>query len=330
MKRRIIFPVLLLLIITLFTSCIFGLPDFALNKTVVIKIGEKLYTEDDVWIRLDSITQDTRDYYTNTPGRVVAEFTVGQDTSGVEAWKQNITFVTDTMNIQTFNSYWQGTVGDGNFYIMTITGVSPHRIGEVDIPDEDYRISFLIEEGVVAYKPNIYLYPKKTTLMTVSLDFPKGGKVIESIPNFPDQWEMIKVEPNAKINKEYDYLFYEASLPNKWQYKEGWSVQSQDLEEFFKTNLADYGFAPNEIKDFVDYWTPRLIEHSYYNIYPQYTDKINEVVELNISKKPKSVLRMFYVIEPVMSPKKTNISPPEIPVFVRKGFTVAEWGVVFK
>jgi hypothetical protein len=308
----------------------FGLPDFVLNKTVKIKIGEKLYTEDDVWIRLDSITVDTRNYLTNTPGRVVAEFTVGQDTSGVEVWKQNITFVTDTMNSQTFNSCWQGDVGEGNFYIMTITRVSPHRIGEVDIPDEDYRVSFVIEKAIVAYKPNIYLYPKKTTQMTVSLDFPKGGKVIESIPDFPDKWKKIKVEPDAKINETYDYLFYEASLPNKWQYKQGWSVTQSNLEAFFRSNLADYGFIENEINDFLDYWIPRLIEHSYYNIYPQHTDKINELIDLKISKKPRSLLRMFYVIEPVRSPMISKIDTPIIPEFERKGFTVAEWGVVFK
>jgi hypothetical protein len=132
------------------------------------------------------------------------------------------------------------------------------------------------------------------------------------------------------IDGEFEYLFYEASLPVKWQYEKGWSVPGENLERFFLRNLREYGFNDSEVLDFIDYWIPRLIDFPYYNIYPQYTDKINEVVQLNISKKPKSVLRMFYVIEPVMSMKKTTIFPPEIPVFVRKGFTVAEWGVVFK
>ena len=35
----------------------------------------------------------------------------------------------------------------------------------------------------VAYKPNIYLYPIEKTQLTVKLQFPKGGKVIKSIPD---------------------------------------------------------------------------------------------------------------------------------------------------
>lgn len=329
MKKRIVSYFLLLWALLLTTSCLFG-PDIVLNKNIKIKVGERLSAENGVWIQLDSITQDTRNYYTNTPGRVVAEFTVGQDTSGVESWKQRLTFVTDTMDTRTFDSYWQGAIGEGNFYIMTITGVSPQRMGDVEIPNKDYIISFVLEEGMLAYKPNIYLYPKRKTKMSISLNFPQGGRVIKSDPAYPKAWQDISVKPNGRIDEKYDYLFYEASLPVKWQYNEGWSVLGKDLECFFLKNLSDYGFNDSEILDFVDYWVPKLIDFPYYNIYPQYTDKIDEVVELNISKNPKSVLRMFYVIEPVMSPKKTNISPPQIPAFVRKGFTVTEWGVVFK
>ena len=326
MKKRIILFLLLLSISSLFTSCILGLPDFSLNKTVKIKIGEKLYTEDDIWIRLDSITQDTRNYYTNTPGRVVAEFTVGQDTSGVESWTKKITFVTDTMTIQTFDSYWHTPVDDGDFYVMTITGVTPMRMGEVDIPKDDYCVSFVLEEGMIAYKPNIYLYPKKKTKLDVSLDFPQGGEVIKSIPAFPDKWQNIKVKPSGLIDNEYEYLFYEAALPDRWQYNEGWSVMINDLETFFRQNLSEYGFVENEINDFINYWIPRLDDSPYYNIYPQYTDKVDELVTLNISKEPQSLLRMFYVIK--ASDKKFYLPVPDIPDFDREGFTVTEWGVI--
>ena len=62
-------------------------------------------------------------------------------------------------------------------------------------------------------KPNLYLYPEKKTKMTVSMEFPHGGKVIESIPAYPEKWDMIKVKPNGKIDKKYDYLFYECEIP---------------------------------------------------------------------------------------------------------------------
>ncbi len=329
MKKNIVSSVLLLLVLLLATSCLFG-PDIVVNKTIKIKVGEKLYAEDDVWVQLDSITLDTRNYLTNTHGRVVMKFTIGQDSSGGEYWREQHTFVSDTLSSRTFSSYWQPPVLGGKSYVMTVTGIEPQRVGEVDIPQADYSISFVLEEGFFAEKPNIYLYPKRKTKMNVSLNFPQGGRVVKSDPSYPQEWQKISVKPNGLIDGKHDFLFYEASLPVKWQYDEGWSVPRTNLESFFIKNLKAYGFNDAEILDFVEYWIPRLTEYPFYNIYPQHTQKINEVVSLNISKRPKSVLRMFYVIEPTMSMRAKDIPAPMIPTFERKGFTVTEWGVVFK
>ena len=43
---------------------------------------------------------------------------------------------------------------------------------------------------VVAYKPNIYLYPTEKTQLTVNFEFPKGGKVIKSIPEYDEEWNV--------------------------------------------------------------------------------------------------------------------------------------------
>ena len=65
-------------------------------------------------------------------------------------------------------------------------------------------------------KPNLYLYPEKKTKMTVTMDFPHGGKVIESDPGYPEKWQNIKVKPNGKIDKKFDFLFYECEIPDVW------------------------------------------------------------------------------------------------------------------
>ena len=110
-----------------------------------------------VWIQLDSITQDTRNYYTNTPGRVVMEFSIGQDTSGVEYWRKKFMFfVSDTMATHTFASRFQAPLAGGQTYIMTVTGIEPQRFGDVDISQGDYTISFVLEEGLVAKKAKYF------------------------------------------------------------------------------------------------------------------------------------------------------------------------------
>ena len=73
----------------------------------------------------------------------------------------------------------------------------------------------------------------------------------------------------------------------------GWTINVDELDLFFRKNLNDYGFKAHEIDDFIDYWIPRLKENDYYLIYPQTNSIINKVIELNISKKPDNLLRLF-------------------------------------
>ena len=85
---------------------------------------------------------------------------------------------------------------------------------------------------VVAYKPNIYLYPIEKTQLKVNLEFPKGGKVIKSIPEYGKGWN-ISVDTNGIISESYSYLFYESSQPNIWQREYGWTIKVEELEFFF-------------------------------------------------------------------------------------------------
>ena len=299
---------------------------FELGDTVSISIGEKLYENENLWVRLDSITEDSRcpeGAQCIWEGRVVAWLSIGTPDS-----LYSLMFSTDILNSRIFSRSTIDAVLQGDPYWITIVDVTPQRVeGEV-IQDEDYRVHFVLEQGMVVYKPNIYLYPKTTTKMDVSLEFPEGGHVTVSDPNYPEEWQNIKVKPSGKIDGEYDFLFYEAALPDRWQYDEAWSVKQQNLKTFFRNNLTEYGFNKREIADFTDYWIPRLKESPYYAIYPQHTAKINEVVELNISKNPKSILRLFYVIKDI--PEFEDMPVPMIPEFERKGFTVTEWGVILK
>lgn len=187
---------------------------------------------------------------------------------------------------------------------------------------------FIIPCQIQAKKPNIYLYPTKTTKMNVTLDFPNGGKVVESIPDYGTGWNNITVEPNGKINGKYTYLFYESDSNDFSQYSEGWIVKRENLELFFRKNMYDYGFRGQEIEDFIEYWIPLLKDSSSYAVYPQLDKDISKEVVLNISQKPDSLLRLIYTVKPCNS--MLNLKTPVIPAFARKGFTVTEWGVVMK
>lgn len=195
----------------------------------------------------------------------------------------------------------------------------------------DFNIDSFYDDYIimcVSYeeKPNIYIYPEEKIDLDVSIIFPHGGNVTTSIPKYGDSWKNLSVEPSGKINNEFDYLFYESQNPDLFQYDKGWIISKENLEFFFVKNLKETGFAGQEITDFIDYWIPLLIDHSYYAIYPQYNEKLSEMVDLEFSIKPDNLLRLIYSIEG-QHDSTLIIQEPTIPEFKREGFFVVEWGV---
>ncbi|HDR06470.1 MAG TPA: carboxypeptidase regulatory-like domain-containing protein [Candidatus Coatesbacteria bacterium] len=197
-------------------------------------------------------------------------------------------------------------------------------------------------------KPNIYLYPPEATEVTVRLNFPQGGGVTVSEPEYLDGWKveaspdgilfnyeyltrdvpgnpaalMYTVEP---VPMSYPYLFYEADVPAEWQREYGWLVEGPDLSDFFAGNLATYGFEGREITDFLDYWIPRL-NAGFYAVFPQLAADIEPLIGLDVHPEPDSLLRLYYYLvpDPLMG---GELAPPEILHFEHEGFTVVEWGV---
>lgn len=181
---------------------------------------------------------------------------------------------------------------------------------------------------VVVKKPNIYIYPEVVTNISVKLDFPDGGSIIESKPSYNDGWD-VTVEPSGTINAYYRYLFYECQVPNIFQYKKGWIVEGPNLSSFFSENLHAFGFSQPEIDDFIDFWIPLFETTHAYLIYPQYGYDLASVIELSISPEPDNLLRLVYVIR-INTTEVKNLQEPLIPTFQRQGYFIAEWGVIYE
>jgi hypothetical protein len=295
--------------------------DFILEDTVVIRIGETLYESEEVWVRLDSIPVDTRVYDENDQrleGTAKVCFTV-------KFYNHKKSFCLYSDSLMGCLIPAVGTMVDTVAYFR-MTDVQPHPRSGEHIQAKDYSVIFTLEMAPKLEKPNIYFYPEEECRLSVSLGFPQGGDVVISDPPYPHAWQDITVTPDGRIDNTYDYLFYEASVPDLWQREKGWVISREDLSGFFSENLNAYGFSGREIDDFLEYWIPLLKSSPYYAIYPQHTANIDDVITLNISKTPDSILRLFYVIKEV--PEVKSLPEPVIPAFERKGFTVREWGVI--
>jgi hypothetical protein len=182
--------------------------------------------------------------------------------------------------------------------------------------------------GPVVRKPNIYLYPQITQWTSIEVVFPNGGKILESEPHYGNGW-LVEIEPSGKINGTYDYLFYEAQTPNHYQYSSGWIIQRDTLSEFFLHILSKAGFRENEIRDFIDYWPPRLNNSEYYAVYPQQRDEVEKMIILKVSPEPQTRLRLFFIITPILT-TDNFLEEPKIATAFRGGYSLAEWGVVLE
>lgn len=185
------------------------------------------------------------------------------------------------------------------------------------------------DEETQDLKPNIYLYPLVETQVQVSIDFPEDGHVTVSEPEYYNGWN-VTVTPDGIIDDAHTFLFYESVQPDLWQKTRGWVIAKEDLEEFFYASLEAYGFVGDEVADFIQWWVPRLTEFSFYIIRPQLQTDIEVVNILNITPKPDSLLRFRFHITGTESPLH-DITKPQLPEkFIRKGFTVTEWGVILE
>ncbi len=260
-----------------------------------------------------AVTEDTGDYYSVISYDIINVWS-GSDSIGTIQVDDRGRFETDIPagNYTITDDEWIYMYGFDDTEFNLVSGYAEYKIAAYE---------------TFADKPNIYLYPTETTTLDVSIDFPHGGFVVASDPQYPDLWQDITVEPNGRINDSFDYLFYEASILAFSQQTCGWVVPREDLETFFTDNLRETGFSQSEIDDFNEWWIPLLSDSEYYAIYPQYNDRIDPVIALEFSKQPDSVIRLFYYVDAIDSPD-IKLEKPVIPFIEQNGFVVREWGVI--
>ncbi len=267
--------------------------------------------------RIDNVTLRGKDA---TDSILVSADEKGTYSADIDFEIQSVYFQSEEFGIYTFEDE------EGNEYQY---GSRIDTSGSVMIRNQDSTDAFLFLATMSEDKPNIYIYPEETTELDVEIKFPAGGRVTKSIPEYGKGWH-VTVGPNGKVDGEYGYLFYEAATPDFFQKKSGWIVKEDDAESFFRDNLYKTGARGQEIEDFIDWWMPFLNGHEYYAVYPQYNKEIDQVIQIEFSKKPDNFARVFYIIEPVENPDLLNLESPVIPSHNRSGYHAFEWGVIIR
>jgi len=184
------------------------------------------------------------------------------------------------------------------------------------------RSSYSILKG----KPVIYLYPEKSMDISVQLKL-KNSEFTTIYPRFTekDTWN-VHAEPDGTISikdKKYPYLFWEALSYDLPDSNEGFIVTDKDAESFLEEKLDILGLNDKEKTDFITFWLPVLLKNKI-SLCTFQTQKFFDTMELNVTPKPDSMIRIFLSI--IKLDKPINVKEQKLESVERKGFTVVEWG----
>ncbi|GEM_PF-1970152 len=181
-------------------------------------------------------------------------------------------------------------------------------------------------------KPAIYLYPEEKTEVSVRLA-PKGPLTF-TLPSYPSQGWDVTANPDGKIEYNgafYPYLYYEADIPNSLlisNNNEGFVESYENLENFLNIILPKMGLNDKERNEFTKYWLNVLPKSNYYLIKIVPKNVLDNISPLMIEPNPDNIIRVILYFEALDN--KIEINPPIINTVERKGFSVVEWGGLFK
>lgn len=180
--------------------------------------------------------------------------------------------------------------------------------------------------GAEMGKPVIYLYPTKTTQVSVNVVPTNGISVSE--PAIGRGWNVIANTTGQLFNladsKSYPYLFWEGFAANFRTPTEGFVVAKADVKKLFEDKLAILGMNAKETADFEEYWLPKLSDKPYYFITFIAQSDLDKYAPLTVSPKPDSVIRVFFDYKGL--DKKTAVVEQKLTRVTRSGFAVVEWG----
>ena len=174
-------------------------------------------------------------------------------------------------------------------------------------------------------KPILYLYPEKTTKVTVEFEHPE---LLETTyPKFVNKWEVVAQrngDLRDKDDKYYYALYWDETPVHKVDFSEGYYVTKEKAIDFLEEKLSYIGLNGKERNEFITYWLPILEKNEQSLVYFELTEERESYNKLLISPKPDSLLRVVIHIKKV--DKKVEIKKESLTRFRRRGFAAVEWG----
>lgn len=175
-------------------------------------------------------------------------------------------------------------------------------------------------------KPVIYLYPEKTTEVSVKV----GADITKSEPFYNNGWNAL-AEPNGQLivdGKMYDSLFWEGIGQEYPEIDCGKIVEKNNIENALRQDLAQLGLNSKESQDFLDFWLPKMPNNPYIRLTWFGTSQMNKLAPLAVSPKPDTTIRIFLDFAGLDKP--IDLPAQKLSAPARNGFTLVEWGGILR
>ena len=144
-------------------------------------------------------------------------------------------------------------------------------------------------------KPVVYLYGYDGSV-NVSIDMSENSSLTVSYPEYKNGW-CVDARPDGTLtdnDRTYPYLYYEAVTNHRFDMSEGFCVARENLVDFLEEKLSLLGLTDKEQTDFITYWLPQLSKKDY-AVISFVSKEYDNLVDLNVSPKPDSMIRVYMV-----------------------------------
>jgi hypothetical protein len=224
----------------------------------------------------------------------------------------------------------EAQVNNGAQHIILL----PSPTGQPNLQLETFYIKSdqVVAKWVSPYcKPAIYLYPTVKSAINVRVN--PVGKMLVTTPGYSQNGWDVTAYPSGDIiykDAHYDYLFYEAAIPDAAFSlpDDGYVIEYNSLSKFLPNLVSKLGLNAKETQQFSEYWLKALPQSPYYQIKIVTQTALEKISPLTITPSPKTVIRVSLHFTPL--DKKINLTEPKIVAPIRDGYTVVEWGGIFK
>jgi len=175
-------------------------------------------------------------------------------------------------------------------------------------------------------KPVIYLYPEKE--MNVKVEVKPNGGFSKTEPMYDNGW-LVRATPQSDLfnytdRQNYPYLFWEGKAYDYATPDYGFVMSKNEVGTKMTQILAKLGLNEKEIKDFLEFWQPKLEVSPYVFVTFLPQKEFDKLAPLTVNPRPTTVIRVFMDYTPLEKP--VEVAPMYIKTPVRNGFTVVEWG----